>query len=158
MKRKRRGKKHGPRNFRLWTHAEARAAVPYLRSVMRSLREHMIETRARKWDVYRFGQKAGKPDRAILVAREEAREQAQKAEERFEEAARELWVLDIYPVDAILGLAQVPFLHDDQLAWYLFDLFDPSPFRFWRFQKDPEDARRPITGLQKGVPNTTWKV
>jgi hypothetical protein len=52
----------------------------------------------------------------------------------------------------------VPFVHDEQLAWYIFDLFDAPAFRFWRFQSDPEDTRRPITSKQKAVPEASRMV
>ena len=29
-------------------------------------------------------------------------------------------------------------------------IFDPQPFRFWRFQSDPDDTRRPVTPRQHG--------
>jgi len=44
----------------------------------------------------------------------------------------------------------VPFVHDGELAWYIFDLFDGNHFRFWRYQSDPEETRRPITVGQEG--------
>jgi hypothetical protein len=157
MKRKRRGAGRRKRVFRLWTHAEARAAVPYLRSVMASLREHTLEALSAKREVSRLEQHPGRPDRDTLIALEEGRNRVEQAEKRFEEAASELWKLNIYPVDAVHGLAQVPFVHEEELAWYLFDLFDPTPFRFWRFQSDPEETRRPVTPLQKGQRGLTWK-
>ena len=27
---------------------------------------------------------------------------------------------------------------------YVYDLFDETPLRFWRYQDDPEDVRRPV--------------
>ena len=49
------------------------------------------------------------------------------------------------PLDAVQGMALVPFVHDDQAAWYVFDLFDSQPIRSWCYQSDPEETRRPLT-------------
>ncbi len=53
-------------------------------------------------------------------------------------------------LDPVHGQALVPFVHEEQLAWYVFDLFDPQPLRFWRFQSDPDETRRPLTQRQHG--------
>ena len=53
------------------------------------------------------------------------------------------------------GQALIPFVHQEQLAWYIFDLFDPKLFRFWRYQTDPEDTRRPITAREQGLTGST---
>jgi hypothetical protein len=66
------------------------------------------------------------------------------------EDAAELAVLDVYSHDPVKGHALIPFVHDEQLAWYFFDLFDAEPFRFWRFQSDPDETRRPVTARQRG--------
>ena len=67
------------------------------------------------------------------------------------EAAEELAELDVFCVEPTDGQALVPFVYDDQLAWYLFDVFEErKPLRYWRFDNDPADTRRPITPLQKG--------
>jgi hypothetical protein len=42
-------------------------------------------------------------------------------------------------------MALVPFVHDDQSAWYFFDLFDSQPIRSWCYQSDPEQTRHPLT-------------
>ena len=81
---------------------------------------------------------------------QEAQRQALLAEGRYEDAADELQELDVYSLDPIQGTALIPFVHKDELAWYLFDLFDSRPLSFWLFQSDPEDTRRPITSMQKG--------
>ncbi len=67
----------------------------------------------------------------------------------MQEALEELENLHVFSLDPFRGTALIPFLHEDQGAWYIFDLFDPKPMRFWRFQGDPEDTCRPITSLQQ---------
>jgi hypothetical protein len=63
-------------------------------------------------------------------------------------AAEELAELDVYSLDPLKGQALVPFVHDEQLAWYIFDLFDAEPIRAWRYQSDPEHTRRKLPALQ----------
>jgi hypothetical protein len=142
--------------LRVWTFAEARAAAPYITSVVRSLREHGLEALAQHRAAQRLAERPGRPDRAALIAQEECAAEARRAEERFRSAAEELKALDVYSLDPLQGQALVPFLHDGQLAWYIFDLFDEQPFRFWRYQSDPDETRRPLTARQNGAGQTSW--
>jgi hypothetical protein len=142
--------------LRVWTFAEAQAAAPYLASVVRSLREHGLEALAQQRTAQRLAQRPGRPDRAALIAQQECAAEARRAEERFRSAAEELKALDVYTLDPLQGQALVPFVHEGQLAWYIFDLFDDQPFRFWRYQSDPDETRRPLTSRQKGLSETSW--
>jgi hypothetical protein len=135
--------------LRVWTYAQAQAAVPYITSVVRSLRESGLTALAHHRALRRLAERPGRPDRAALIARQEAEGAARRAEDRFREAAEELQALDVFSLDPLQGQALVPFVHDEQLAWYIFDLFDSQPFRFWRFQSDPEETRRQLTASQK---------
>ena len=67
-----------------------------------------------------------------------------EARDRYREAEEELHRLDVYCLDPIRGEGVIPFAHAEQLAWFLFDLFDSPPIRFWRYHSDPLDVRRPI--------------
>jgi hypothetical protein len=149
VKRKSKGKAR-EKAIQVWTYDQARGAVPYLTSVVRSLREHALEALALQRQSQRLTAKPGRPDRDDLIAQQEAERQARAAEARLQETADELHALDVFSLDPVGGLALVPFVHEEQLAWYIFDLFDPQPFRFWRYQSDPDDTRRPVTSLQKG--------
>jgi len=139
------------KSIQVWTYEQARAAVPYLTSVVRSLREHSVEALGLQRQARRLAAKAGRPDRDDLIAQEEAERLARRAESRLQETADELHALDVYSLDPTGGVALVPFVQEEQLAWYVFDLFDSQPFRFWRYQSDPDDTRRPVTSLQKGL-------
>ncbi len=150
MKRNSKGKAR-EKAIQVWTYEQARGAVPYLTSVVRSLREHTLEALALRRQAQRLAARPGRPDRNDLIAQEEAERQARRAETQLQEAADELHALDVFSLDPVGGLALVPFVHDEQLAWYIFDLFDTQPFRFWRFQSDPDDTRRPVTSQQKGL-------
>ena len=149
MKRKSKDKAR-EKSIQVWTYDQARGAVPYLTSVVRSLREHALEALALQRQFRLLAAKPGRPGRNDLIAQQEAERHARLAEARLQETADELHALDIFSLDPVGGLALVPFVHDEQLAWYIFDLFDSQPFRFWRYQSDPDDTRRPVTSLQKG--------
>jgi hypothetical protein len=152
VKRKPKGAKSRQQTIQVWTYAQAQAAVPYLASIVRSLREYGLEALAARRTAQRLAQKPGRPDRNTLLAQEEAERQAREAEGHLRDAAAELQALDVYSLDLVQGLAMVPFVYNGQLAWFVFDLFDPKPFRFWRFQRDPEEARRPVTSMQQDLP------
>jgi hypothetical protein len=152
MNRRSSGAKARRRAFRVWTLAQTEAALPYIASIVRSLREHTVEARNQHRALEVLNAKPGRPDRAALIAVQETERAARRADEQGREAESELSALDILSLDALNGLALVPFVHDEQLAWYVFDLFDTPSLRFWRFQTDPTDTRRPITAAQHGIP------
>src|SRR4051812_25437940 len=110
--------------LRLWTFEEAQAAVPYFSSIARSLREHHLEMVGKRRELQAMAERHGRPDRTALIEEQEARREMQKAEQDYQDALEELTELDAQPLDASQGTALVPFVHDDQLAWYVFDLFD----------------------------------
>ena len=149
------GAKQSRDTLQVWSLNQARAAIPYLTSVLRSMREHALVALAASHQAKCLARKPGRPSRAELIACQEAEGEARQAEARFQEAASELEELDVFTLDAVRGQALIPFVQEEQLAWYIFDLFDNKPFRFWRFQSDPEDMRRPITSTQQGWSGTT---
>jgi hypothetical protein len=135
-------------SLRLWTIAEARSAAPYIASVARSIREHALEARGQRRLLKAFSEKSGRPDRAAIIAWDDANKQLSRAEDQLREAIEELEALDICCLDPIGGQVLVPFVQDEQLAWYIFDLFDPHYFRSWRYQSDPEETRRKLAALR----------
>jgi hypothetical protein len=139
------GAKKNQKGLRLWRHTRALAALPYVRSVLGSLREHRLEAQQQRRQARRLADRPGRPDRAALVAHQDALQEAQRADLRYEEALKELQALGITSLDPVKGQALFPFVHKKRLAWFLFDLFDEEPLRFWRYQDDPEDVRRPIS-------------
>lgn len=134
--------------LRLWTFDQAQAAVPYIASIVRSLRECVLDMQSLRRRLGALEDKPGRPDRSTLIAIEEARRDLLRKEEAYGEALEELDGLDIQVLDAATGQVLVPFVHDDQLAWYIFDLFDSQPIRSWRFQSDPDETRRKLTAAQ----------
>jgi hypothetical protein len=153
VKRHPKGAKH-TETIQVWTYSQARAAARYIASVVRSIREHALEALSHHRTARRLADRPGRPDRSAIIDQKEAEEQAGRADERFQDAVNELEELDVFCLDPIQGQALVPFVHDEQLAWYIFDLHDAVPFRFWRFQSDPEDTRRPVTPKQKDAETT----
>lgn len=139
------GAKKNQKGLRLWSHTRALAALPYVRSVLASLREHRLEAQQQRRQARRLADRPGRPDRAALVAHQDFLQEAQRADLRYEEALKELQTLGITSLDPVQGQALFPFVHKKRLAWLLFDLFDEEPLRFWRYQDDPEDVRRPVS-------------
>ena len=135
-------------SLRLWNFDQAQAVVPYVSSIVRSLRERSIQMQALRNDVTQIENKPGRPDRKAIIALDSARKDLSRAERDYGEALEELESLDLQLLDATQGQALVPFAHDEQLAWYIFDLFDSQPIRSWRFQSDPEETRRKLTAAQ----------
>jgi hypothetical protein len=132
---------------RPWTYAKIQAALPYITSIMRSLRERRLEAARLGVAARRLGEQPGRPDRSAIIAYEEAAHEARLAEDRFQEAVQELHNLDVFCLDPIQGLALVPFVHDQQLAWFVYDMFDANPLQHWRFHTDELDVRRPIAEI-----------
>jgi hypothetical protein len=98
--------------------------------------------------VHLLKQRHGRPGRRALIAEQEARRDLHEAEQDYQGALDELCELNVYPVDPGRGMALVPFLQDNQWAWYVFDLFDSQPIRSWRYQSDPDGTHRPLTAPQ----------
>jgi hypothetical protein len=55
-------------------------------------------------------------------------------------------------------MAWIPFSHDNQLAWFVFDLFDTEPIRYWRYQTDPLETRRPVSEVSSDTTQVSWTV
>jgi hypothetical protein len=155
VKRQPKGAKERPQTIQVWSYEQAQAAAPYVSSILRSLREHALDALQHYHRAKRLANRPGRPDRQAIIAQQEAEKEARRADERFRDALDELQEMDIYTLDPIQGQALVPFVHNDQLAWFIFDLFDAQPLRFWRFQSDPDDTRRPVTAMQKGASEST---
>jgi hypothetical protein len=130
--------------LRLWTHAEAVKALPYLRSIVASLREHWLESHRVSLRVQRLDSRPGRPDRQALLLRAEAAREAELAADHFIETLRELETISVYSLDPAGGLALIPFREGDKLAWFVFDLFAPQGLEAWQFHADSLETRRPL--------------
>src|SRR5215208_5414767 len=111
MKR-RRHRKRGSRTLRairLWNSADATKAIPYLRSVVGSLREHWLEAQSKRREAELLAARPGRADRRRLLAGELLGETQHDAEVRFEDALEELMRIDAYLLDPVRGIVLIPF-------------------------------------------------
>jgi Uncharacterized conserved protein (DUF2203) len=154
MKRRHRNKKRRVKAIRLWGHAEANKAVPYLRSVVGSLREHWLAVQTHERQIEILEGTPGPHKRDQLLAEHVASEQRDRAEACFEEALAELSKIDVFLLDPVQGLALIPFRREDELAWFVFDHFDEQGIVGWRLQQDPLEKWRSLKLLPSdSVPN-----
>jgi hypothetical protein len=151
VRRNRKEAKSRQATIQVWTYDQACRVLPYVASIMRSLREHRLEAQQQRLASERLANAPGRPDRNAIIAHDEAVRLSQEAEDRFQDALEELHVLDIYCMDALQGLALIPFAQGEQLAWFVFNLFDEGEkLRFWRYHEDPLETRRPIIQVLSG--------
>jgi hypothetical protein len=128
----------------LWTYEVALRAVPYLRAVVRSLREHWLHLQSFQRQIERLDYRPGPLDRQTLIRRAVAVKELDQADIKLEETFDELKAIDVCCLDPAQGLALIPFGKGDELAWYVFDLFSPQCLEAWRFHGDPLEMRRPL--------------
>jgi hypothetical protein len=128
----------------LWGYEAALKAVPYLRAIVRSLREHWLHVQSARRQIQRLDSWPGRPNRQTFIRRETAVRELDQANIEFEEAFEELNAIDVYCIDPVQGLALIPFGKGDELAWYVFDLFAPQGLEAWRLHSDPPGKRRPL--------------
>jgi len=132
---------------RVWSHSEAVKAVPYFRSLLRSLREHWLDMQMARMRLRLMDSRPGRPDRMGLIQREDIRQQAARAHEQFEETSHELLVLDVHCPDPASGLAVIPFDCGADLAWLVLDLFAPEGLVGWRRHAESPELLRPLASL-----------
>jgi hypothetical protein len=154
MKRKNKRSKRRKEVIRVWTYPQAQKALPYIGSVMRSLREHWLEAQQHDARAMKIDRQPGRPDRQAILDREMAAEESRRAKDRFNEAYHELQQIEVYCLDPNQGVGVIPFVHDDKLAWLIYDLFDGEPLQHWRYHDDPLDLRRPISDALNEGPGT----
>jgi hypothetical protein len=129
----------------MWTYRRAAKSLPYLRAVARSVRERWLHMERARLHVRRLAARGGRPlDRHGLIVRAEAGREAALAEGQFNEGLRELEDIDVYCLDPARGLALIPFRHGDELAWFVFDLFDARGLVGWRLHADPLGTLRKV--------------
>src|SRR4051794_22343916 len=115
MKRNRSGAKQRQNSIQAWTYAQAQTALPYIRSIISSLREHRLEAQKHQRTLVQLQSQKGRLNRTELIAHEEAARAAREAKDRFQDALDELAVLDVYCLDPIRGEALIPFVQDEEL-------------------------------------------
>jgi hypothetical protein len=138
---------------KLWTYPQANGALPYLHSIASSLREHWLEAQGKSRQVERLHQKPGRVDKKTLLEIENAKKEYDHADGRFQEALEEMLAMHVFPIDVNQGLAFIPFRQKEDLAWFVFDLFESKGLQNWRFHNDPLETRRPINEVVEGTTN-----
>jgi hypothetical protein len=144
MKRRRSQQAKNMRTLRIWSYDEANHAVPYLRSVIASLREHWLDVQKQRRGSELLSARPGRPDRARLLAGQTLHAHQERAETHFNDAVDELTNIDVFLLDPLRGRALIPFRKEDDLAWYVFDQFDDHGLSGWRYHSDPLEQCRPL--------------
>ena len=139
----------------LWTCAQVEKASPYLASMLRSLRESLLDAKQHSLAAERLERRPGRPNRASRIAHAEAIRDASRARDGLREGIEELQSLGINCLDPLRGEALVPFINAEHLAWFIYDLFAEEPVRHWRFHTDPLEMRRPIETIGNQPPAQT---
>lgn len=147
---KNRGKRGGQMNLKAWTFSEAASALPYVRSILESLRELALERNRLRLQLERLQHHLGRPRRSDLIAKAETESHAEQTEAAFFEAFDELLAIGVECLDPIQGGAAFPFLHENQVAWFIYHLYEGSQLRWWRYDTDSQDTRRAIRSDMKG--------
>ena len=142
------------RVLHLWTLTEVEKAVPYLRSIVGSLREHWLDVLTTERKLERADKHPQARERSRRFAAEDMREDRQRAQGKFDDALHELNNIDVYLLDAGQGLALLPFRKEEELAWYVYDQFADTGLTGWRMHEDPFETCRPLNLLAApAVPN-----
>jgi len=89
----------------VWTYAQARAVLPYVASIMRSLREHRLDFLRHRLSAQRLAGKPGRPRRDTLLAQEEAAREEGRADAEYQKTLAKLKSLGIRCLDSVASLA-----------------------------------------------------
>jgi hypothetical protein len=123
---------------------------------MGSLREHRLAALCHQLAADRLAAEPGRPHRDTLLALEAAGREARRAEAEYQQALTELELLGIRCLDPVTGQALIPFRHGGQLTWYVWELFDPPPLRFWPGWLTLRFARKPAAACLERPPASLW--
>lgn len=149
MKNREKSKKRRVENFPVWTHEQAVRAVPYINSVMKSIRDIFLKIRSHRLRIKYLDEKPGRPARKQLIERQEAVAEMNRLDEQLARDLEELGRLNIHCIEPACGIAMIPFVNTDQLAWFIFDLFEPTHIVSWRYHHDPLTMRRPLSEMDE---------
>ena len=133
--------------LRLWTWSEMTKAVPYLRSVIGSLREHWLDVLAAERRLEQSAKHQAPLKRAQIIEHETHKDERRRAQTKFDDALEELNAMDVFLLDPVQGLALIPFRKADELAWYVFDHFTSDGVVGWRYHHDPIEECRSLGTL-----------
>ena len=128
----------------LWSWDEVVKAIPYMTSIVGSLREHWLDVLTAERAIDKAADQHGPATRKQMIDQQTHQDEKQRAQVKFDDALEELTKMDVFLLDPIRGLALIPHRHDDELAWYIFDHFTPRGCIGWRYHSDPMDQCRPL--------------
>jgi hypothetical protein len=130
--------------MRLWNWNEAAKAIPYLRSITASIRDHWLDLLHVQRQVRKQETAGGRLKKQQMIALHNHQSERERAQAKFDEALDELTQLNVYLLDPVHGLVHIPFRKNDDLAWYVFDHFSDTGIVGWRYHDDPMDESRPL--------------
>ena len=104
MNRSRDDESTGAEVTRLWEWSEATKAVPYLHSVVGSLREHWLEVLKDQRQLHRLAHQNGRPNRRQLIEEQAGKDDLQHESELFDDALDELNRVDVFLLDPVRGV------------------------------------------------------
>lgn len=145
------GKKGKKRLLQTWSFDQAMKALPYLVDVTRSLRDNYLAKQFAQHRLHKISQRSTRPDRSRLIQMQQAQFDIDAAQSKYAADVQELESMGIFAVSPINGCVAIPFLEEEQLAWYVLELFHEETICGWRYQTDPIDTRRPLLPKQKGI-------
>jgi hypothetical protein len=116
------------------------------------MREACLERQAHARRVAKLEARHGQPKRDQILEIMDEKMKVKEADARFHEALEEMQQLDVQCIHPVQGLAFIPFLTEELLAWFIFDRFDQDPLRFWRYHLEPVDVKHPIDSIQSFGP------
>jgi hypothetical protein len=148
MKRSRSGKRSNQK-VKFWTYPEATRALPYVESILRSMREHTLQANQLEAQTRRLADKPGRLTRSDLIALQSLQRETEEARDRYRADLEELLELGVGCLEPVQGEALFPFIYDDQVAWFVHSLFEGGPIKWWRFDGDSAETRRVVFGSLK---------
>lgn len=146
-------RKKNQKQIPVWSYQQAKKALPYLLEITRAIRENYLASQSSKRQLEIIDHKKGRHDRMDFIKIQELGVEIQQAQSKFQQDIDELEEMGIFLVSPIQGLIAIPFVIEEQLAWFLLDIHAEEPLHAWRYQSDPLETRRPITPKEIG---TTW--
>ncbi|GEM_PF-286370 len=150
------GKKGKKRLLQTWSFDQVTKALPYLIDVTRSLRESYLAKQFEKRRLNKISQVLTglgltSQGRTYLIQIQQTQFDLDLASSKYESDAQELESMGIFVVSPSNGCVAIPFLQEEQLAWYVLELYHEETICGWRYQSDPIETRRPLLTKQKGI-------
>ena len=145
------GKKRKQQLIQVWSYDQTIKALPYLLEVIRSLRENYLAMQFANHRLSKIGQRLGRPDRSVFIAKQEAQMDSETASSKYNQDVAELESMGMFVASPANGVVAIPFIEEEQLAWFILELYHEDHVVGWRYQSDPLDTRRAILPKHKGT-------